>query len=619
MSADDEYVVLAGAEDSETEKKLGLFPNPPLKASPVVPLGYDDKYVYFALPGGAIRKEQARHIAGMLKTDIFCCQAGQSFLTYWRPADDDSKFAAQTCAIWFNRACRDAGLWDDRREIRSLGVWRGGPGEVVLHKGDEIWTYVDGEDPTYLPVIEALREPTGPLYKLFPPRPRPEKSATVEDGRWLRDSFDMWRCEAFGTSGLTGADILAAFVMSSLLGAVPSFRFHVLIQALQGSGKTTLMTLVHTVLGALSGPLLNSVTDAGLRADISGMARPLALDEAESRGGDGGPGPIEIILSYLKLMATGAGANRRMGGLDGGSATQTAVGQVIMAGIHPPPLDDALATRVARFKLLPLKGTDLADDAPRPKIGTDAAIKAATERAKLLAPAFLGRALEGAHRFERDMAAMKTAIIAAGEDPRTADLIAAMAAGRHLLLSDAPFTEADLADELARWRPLLARRAETGAAGNAGADLLNRIMQWPSGIRMPDRTLTIGDVVTKWADGESFRHQPLTQFGLRLYDGPGPDDTPTTPQYGPWLIVSNHHAGMDKITEGTEWRDHRGILEYLSAMGPEYAPIIAKSMKYGTGNQQRGLAIPLAPWLERPMVRVPSPVPSSVPWDVADA
>lgn len=621
--SEDEYQVMAGGGEENAAKKLRGFPLPPVETSPVVPLGYDDKYVIFALPQGEIRREPASRISGMLKTDIYCCQAGQAFLTHWVSDDEDAKFMAQTCAVWFNRQCRDAGKWDSRRVERALGVWPGDPGEVVLHKGDEILRYPAGEPMRRVPIIEALRDRKGPIYKLFPPAPGPAEPATDQDGHWFRGALDMWRFEALGDEGLTGADVVAGYCMAALLGGVPPFRVHVLIRAMQGSGKTALMTLVHKFLSALTGGLVNSFSDAGWRGDISGMARPVVVDEAESAKGENGPGPVEQILAYLRLMSTGEGFNRRMGGMDGATVTQTAVGAVIMAAINPPKLDSALASRAAEFWLLPLSGSDLGPD-DQLKRYTDEQIKSAQKRAGELAPAFLGRALLGADRFIADMAEMKRAIVAGGEEPRTADLVASLAAGRRLLMFDAPLTPREAEDEAAFWRPLLAQREAEEATSNPGADLLGHIMAYETGqhSHSRDRRLTVGDIIAKWANNEDVDEglKTLKGLGLRLYEWPGPRDGPYSSQPGPWLLVANSHAGLEKITAKTQWGNWRATLKYLAGLGPDQAPISIRPLSYGPGPKHRGLAVPLAPWLEKPMTRVPMGVPPFVPWEgVEDA
>ncbi|MBJ7446837.1 MAG: hypothetical protein JHC81_04820 [Brevundimonas sp.] len=605
MSIEEPIDVLSEA-DPDTERRLGAFPNPSLAECPVVPLGFDGGKVIFAMPEGEIRVEMASKIAGMLRPDIFCCQAGQSFLGYWRDSED--KFQRDLATVWFNRKCREAGKWDANRPQRSLGVWPGEGGTIVLHKGDEIWRYPLEGEVEKLSIADALREKRGALYRLRPPAPAPGKPASSADGAWLRDQLDMWRFEAIGDDGLTGGDVVAGWLMAALLGAVAPFRGHLLIHALAGSGKTTFLMLIEAALSALAGEIINSFSEAGFRADISGMARPAVVDEAESSGGDNGPGPVEQVLNLLRLMATGAGANRKMGDVGGGAIAQTAVGSVLMAAVLPPKMDSALATRVAEIRMLPLNGSDLDVDEVRPALATDPTIKAAIGKARELAPALLGRALTQAHRYRADAAAVKEALIAGNEAPRTADLIAMLAAGRRLLMFDTPLTPQEATEEVAFWRPLLDQRAASEAVSNPGADALAHWMNWPSGKHIRDRQETLGEIVARQCGTEREYDALLKAHGAKVYAGAGKDG-----REGPWLLIANHHPVLDRIFGRTQWKDYRKTLAYLDAIGPEHRTWATVPQTFGVGVKQRAIAIPLTPWLEKASRGVPGSVPSSVP------
>ena len=275
----------------------------------------------------------------------------------------------------------------------------------------------------------------------------------------------------------------------------------------------------------------------------------------------------------------------------------------------PPPLDSALATRVVDIKLLALDERDLAEVDRVREMSSDPDILEAKAKARALAPRMLARALLNAQRYAADVSAMKSALIRAKHSPRTADLIAALAAGRRLLMTDTPLTPEDADDDVKFWSPLLDKREQNDTVSNPGADLLGHIMAWESGQHLSERRITIGELVAKWAAGEVVSYAVLKNHGLRLYEGNGPDGRP-----GPWLLVANKHPGLAKMLARTQWKDHRATLEYLDQLGPEHKTWAVKSLKYGTGQQHRGLAIPLAPWLEKPFARSAG-VPSGVPGD----
>ena len=481
MSMDEPIDTLASAGD-EDEGDLSPFVNPSLEECPVVPLGFDGARVIFAMPEGEIRIETAARIGQMLRTDIMACADGQAFLGYWR--DRKQKFLREVATVWFVRKCREAGKWDASRAQRGLGVWPGEPGEAVLHLGGEIQRWRPTGEVVVETIVQALRRRSGPIYILRPPAPRPDcqNPATSADGAWLRRHMDAWRFEALGEEGLTGADVVAGYVGLALLGAVAPFRAHVLLDALPGSGKTTFLTFIHALLSSLAGDVINSFTEAGFRAEISGMARPALVDEAESSGGDMGPGPVERVLDYLRLMTTGQGANRKQVDTSGGGGgAQTAVGAVLMAAVSPPRLDSALATRVAEIRMSPL---ELTGDPPDGLLRlNDALLASAADKARALSPRLLARALRGATRYRDDMASVKAALMAGARDARTADLVSALAAGRRLLMADAPLTPAEAEEEAAFWRPLLDQRTEVEAVTNPGADAFAHLMAADSGLQ----------------------------------------------------------------------------------------------------------------------------------------
>lgn len=602
MTADfDAYEVVAKdpLEDAEEDAGRGMrpMPNPDLGESPVVPLGFLGGKVVFAMPEGEIRMELAAKIGTMLRTDIYACVAGQSFLAYWRGEDD--KFMRDLATVWFVRQCRQAGLWDVNRPVRALGVWPGEEGRIVLHLGDEIWRVPEKGKAEKLPIIDALRERRGPLYRLRPPAPRPAKPISAVDGQWVREQLDLWRFESIGADGLTGADVTAGWAMAAMLGAVAPFRGHLMINAMAGSGKSTLVEFIHALQSAVTGDVIDAFTEAGLRNDLAGMARPVLLDEAEAGTGAHGPGVVERALELLRRMSTGSGGTRKQGDVGGGAVTQTAVGAVLMAAINPPRLGPADASRIVELRLMPLSGADLQAGAPRPKVATRAEIQAVVEKARAMAAGLFGRAVAGAWRYRADVDEVTAALARAGESPRTADLVAMLAAGRRLLLFDHPLTPEEADEEVRFWRPLLSQREANEVTSNPGADALAFLMAADVGVHVRDRRSTVGELLNRWVKHEDDYVDVLKVHGLRLSRDPAPDGRP-----GPWLFVANHHPKLEAIFRGTVWGDWRRALAYLDGLGPDHKTwCTPNSLNFGVGVKQRALAVPLTPWLgDRPVM-----------------
>ncbi len=589
-----------------------LFADPPVEDCPVTLLGHIGDRVVFTMPEGVIRELKANDVAKHLKMDLFNCAAGQLFLDWWR--GDDGELHERTAAIWFVRKCRELPMWDAGRAQRGLGVWPGPDGTVVLHRGSEIWTYTTnaGQALTVQSVAEAMRARNGPIYALQPDAPAPTNAANAEDGRWIRETLDAWHWEMVGSTALSGADLCAGWIMASLMGAVAPFRPHFLMRALMGSGKTTLMAFVHGLLSALAGDIFDDFTRAGLANNIAGMARPVLIDEAESSPNLNGLGPVEEALGVLRRMATGDGGKRKMGTVGGGSRTQTAVGAVFMGAVNPVKLTPQDASRIVEAKLLPLNmpKTDRSGFTPT----SDAKIEHCIETARQLAPALLGRALVNVRRYKEDVALLKEVFREQGREPRVADLVAALAAGRRLMLSEEALDSTTAAKEAELWRGLLEARAASEMVPNPGELAIAHLLNWPSGKQMSGRVVSLGDLVEQYVSG---RQRPantdddlriLKDFGLLVAEERDDDGTTCF-----WLLVANNAPGLVRIFDRTNWRDWRKALEYLDALGPEYRTRIGPKMRFGVGVQSRSIQIPLDPWLPEHLRKVSQGCPKAVP------
>lgn len=606
-------------EDETVDASQRVRKWPQLEESPVIPLGFEDDLMVFVMPEGNIRRAQAKSVPQLLKVDIYVSRDGSAFLqNFMAPGKDGSlNFLRDAAATWFNRHCRAMGPYDRSRRERKIGVWpdgissSGAPG-VALHLGDEIWRVPDPDGPgdhvrplfETRSVFDALRDRKGPVWVLRPPTPRPEKPCGRDAGQWVRETLDFWRFEAIGSEGLTGADVLAGWLMAALLGAAPPFRGHLLIFALAGSGKTWLTRFLWSLMSVMVEEPITAFTEPGLRAALADEAHAVIIDEAESGTGfEGGPSLIDRALDVLRPMATGDGGNRKMGSTtgDGAARAQTAQGAALLVAIRPARFGPADADRFAEIKLLPL----LAEGGFKPR--DDAEVAAATAKARKLAPALLGRAVHGARRYLADAALIKSALKAEGKLPRTADLVAMLAAGRRLLLFDAPLAPGDeVAAELAFWRPLLEERADGEAVSNDGVDLLSHLFAANSGQHHFDRYLKIGELVEMMLEDPDHKGWPkvLAGHGMRLERGGSGAwwnniDTRAKCPDGHWLLVANGHPGMKALLKGTEFGDHRRTLSYLEQLGEAHRQESIEGLRFGPGPKRRSVAIPLAPWFDK--------------------
>lgn len=570
------------AQRAKKKKPARVFVDPDVEDCPVIPLGYEGRDVLFALPGGELRQEPARNIASMMKTDMFVCYAGRQFLANW--VDDDGEFKAQAAAIWFNATCRDVGKWDRNRPVRGYGVWPS-PKGPMLHAGDALGHHPFGEH-DWTPIATALRAGgRGPVWKLCPPAPRPGKAASRAEGEKLRRYMDMWRWHELAKGGLTGADVALGWQGMALLGACAPFRAHILVIGGFGCGKTTLSMLMQAAGSANAGDLLDRFTEAGARGEISGEARALYLDEAEPSAD--GPGPVEKAMEMLRRMATGDGSKGVQSGINGQTVHQTAIGAAWLGAINAVEPGAAMASRLVEVRLRPL-GTA--------KGGATTDLTKAIDWARSTSSAFLSRAMRDHGRYLSDVSVMREALGETGETPRGADLIAALAAGRRLLLFDEAMTIEDARVELVLWEPLIEHREQTSSSVNPGQACLARIFALNSGQHSHDRHLTIGEMVQEEARCRGTYDRVLKTFGLRIENSPPGAEMP-----GPWLWVSNNHPTLARALKDTEYRNWRAALDHLVDLGEGFAPrTLDKSPKFGM-HQSRALAVPLTPWLEGPV------------------
>ncbi|WGM45250.1 hypothetical protein KOAAANKH_00111 [Brevundimonas sp. NIBR10] len=564
------------------KKADGVLVDPPIEDCPVVPMGYEGDQMVLALPGGELRFVTAGRVQNLLRTDLFVDPAGQAFANNW--IDGEGDFKALSMAIWFNQKCREAGKWNRMRLFRGPGVWAT-PDGPVLHAGDALgrWPFKEAD---WTPIAQAMRTRTrGPIYTLAPPTPRPVKAASIADAQKLRDHLDQWNWYELAEGGLTGADVALAWQGSALLGAVPHFRPHILCIGGRGTGKTALSMLMAAVGSANGGELEDRFTEAGMRGEISGEARARYLDEAEPS--IGGQGPVEQAMEMLRRMTTGDGSKGVMIGKDGKPVNQTAVGAAWLGAILSVELSDAMDSRMVEVRLKPLG---------KAKGGADDTLREYREWAEKTSPAFLARAMRDHARYRSDVSLMKDALGRSGADARGADLIAALAAGRRLLLKDEALTEGSVGAELALWTPLIVSREETSTALNVGQGCFSAIMNLVTKQHIRDRFWNVGEMVQEECESRGTHDKVLKTFGILIENNPPGADHP-----GPWLIVANRHPALKAGLAPTEYKNWRSALQHLGDLGEEFRPrTLPYAPKFGVGQQSRALAIPLTPWLVRP-------------------
>lgn len=516
---------------------------PAVEGCPVMPLGHRGGRYWFFSRVGELRSCTAHELtsqAGLLslfegRTDWLTAH----FAQLGRKGRATGEFDPAAAGQFLIDACADpehAGLFDPTLPQRGPGIWRDRDGGLIVHAGTYV-SFRGAWQRAGLKRDEAVY-PAAPA--VAPPAKAPAPATT---GQRLLEHLRRWRFEQD-----TGPELVAGWIGQALLGAAPSWRVHAYVVGERGSGKSWLAGLVHAALGGGAHPMLNNFSEAGLRQAFTGEARALVLDEAEH---DPASSRVRFVIELLRQMSGGEGARALRGSAGGQAMGFQVTGCAYLSSILHVPLLPADRSRILVLRLLDLPtGADQAEAA--------AAVSAAVRELEAASPELRARAVQGWPRFQRTLAAYRKAFMSLGMDPRMADSYGALLAGRDLLIADAVPDEDAAYDEACRFGGLMERAAIDREEGE-GQSCLNRLYTsaaelWRAGDRCTVAQLVM-DAVKEYATtpaGAGGRRplgamgQKLGAAGLRIAEDAA----------GEWvLLVANQHVGLERLFDGTRWRD----------------------------------------------------------------
>jgi len=374
-----------------------------------------------------------------------------------------------------------------------------------------------------------------------------------------------------------------------MLGGATRWRAHILVGAEHGSGKTTLIELVHALFGGGAHPPTNDFSSAGIRQWLTHQARALLLDEAES--GEDADLRIRQVVSLLRQMSQGEGAHVVRGGADGHDKHYAVTGSVYLTAILPPVLKAQDKSRITPIQLSKLETGEHA-------IEKAANVVAAIKQATKLGPRLRARAIDGYLRYLDTWQIYRSAFMVGGKLPRNADQIATLLAGRDLLIFDG-LPDSDSVDmDVKRFSGFAADPSEAEDDGE-GPRALNRLVtaameSWTGG----DRRTIGGEILvarTDTGEGAGARSR-LERYGLKIVchaDEPGRHRFDKD-QTAHWLFVANDHHALTRIYDGTGWArgGWQAALRYLRGARPD--------AQWIEGTKSRGTLVPweFLPWSE---------------------
>lgn len=522
MTADDIRAAMDAADDYVAPDYRVAEAGP----CPVQFLGTRDGTLYVLAPSGELRELDPRQLTHRGLSMLFGARIDWLWARFPRQDDKGNRTGwseRQVVEFMAEQGAR-AGLFNSRRDVRGPGVWRADDRDpsagLVVHAGDAV--LVDGR---WCRPGRYGRF----TYPAFPAEPRPaDEACTAAEVDRLRRQLGTWH---WSDAELSPHLLLGWVGMSYLVGAL-SKRPSLFVSGDSRTGKSTLMALVHALLGD---SLLHvaDATEPAVRQLLQTAARPVAIDEFEA---EELAARVESVIKLARLAYDRFGPSVARGGQDGHANLFPVNACFLFNAILRPPMRGADINRMAWLDLQPLQDRKAPADLEREVAALST-----------LGPRLRRRMIDSWPRFQPTLAVYAAELGRKGHDSRACDTYGALLACAHLLLEDAvPEPEqaefyvdmidpADLAsrqdtepDHYRCLRHLMTSAAPHFRAGQAPllGDMIAKAMKMPGGIEADE----------------------LMPFGLRVVE------------HGnrPHLAVSNGHRVLAEIFADTHWRAKSG-------------------------------------------------------------
>lgn len=524
---------------------------------PVVPLGKLDTRFFFLdrdkqVIGLSARELQSRnYISALFGEDNYL------LATIWPRRNRDNLVNGIDVARASDslmRACSQAGIWDPSQRIRQRGAWPGAGGELVLHVGDQLLIVpADGSGIRQAPLGRLGSH----VYPRTEPGPRPalevQGSGPAGAGTIALERLKGW---AWRRGELDARLMLGQLVTAMIGGALP-WRAHVWVTGTRGAGKSTLHAYCKAIHeDAVTAP--SDTTAAGLWQTLQHSSEPLYIDEAEAAEDN----RKNSAITQLARIASSSGEVRR-GGSDHRSVSFTVRSSFAFLSINMPPLLSQDRSRLAMLELYD-RPRDVALDVP-----------ALLAEARRLGPRLRRRLVDEWPRYLTTLQAYRAALATLGHSPRAADQFGTLLAGADLVLhdgqpdgdfvaeicaqlapSDMAETADDVADEVSCLQHLLTYQVDPFRRGRKAS--LGEWIEWAAEDPPPP-----GEEFQPAADDDGTRpatpaaaNRILATFGLKVMR-----DVSGEGKWGlPWLAVSNQHAQLAQVFQGTHWASRSGAI-----------------------------------------------------------
>jgi hypothetical protein len=465
-------------------------------------------------------------------------------------------------------SCGWKGVWDPTDRVRGRGAWCGERGELVLHTGQHVTTFAPNPNvwadriikkPGLIgryvyPAGEEVGAPAETVQALGCMGPGHELLALLRTWKWRRMDLDPI--------------LLLGWIGAAMIGGALDWRAIIWVTGGKGTGKSTLLQLLESVLDYTL-VKLSDASEAHVRQTLKHQTLPVMLDEAESEEDNR---KLQAIVKLARIAASGGKIGR--GGSDHTAVEFTMRSAFLFGSILIPPLLGQDRSRIGILEL-----GELSDDATRIDVSHDhwAPFGAQLRR----------RMVEGWGRWEATLDWFRVALGRAGHSRRGQDQFGTLLAAADMLLHDG---EVHLATA-GEWVTAL-KASDLAELDDDARDEDRCILKLMTTSVDPFRNggrKTLGQwtrIAAGWDSGDAVQAgQVLQSYGLRVR--------------ADQLLIANYHTELATLFADSHWAGRAGSQGvWVQAVRRLVGATNAGAVYFG-GPTSRATAVPLASILQR--------------------
>lgn len=567
---------------------------------PVTPLGIDEMTAWFLSSVGGVVSLDAKSSG---KGPIGYLFAGRSHWLEWafprfgaidkltkRPKVNgwDADDARQTLVD----ACAFKGPFELQDRVRGRGAWRDDDGELIYHAGDAVWVEGKWRKPGEIGrFIYPARAAIGRPDKAFEPVGPDSTGAQILDllktWHWDRPDLDP--------------RLMLGWLMCALIGGALDQRPVVYVVGQEGTGKTTLQSLLRELMnGALVAT--SNTTQAGVYQAVKQDSVAIMVDEMEAKENSAN---TDKLLELARVAYSGDKMNR--GGQDHHGKQFTLRSSFMASSIAMPPIEPQDMSRMAVLMLRPRVQVE-SGDATAAEIdeltiaqwvkATGSDVLFELKDIQAAGRTLLRRLFEWWPRWAALRRVFRNSLKLAGHSDRSADTFGALAAASHAAISDHYPTPG----ELQQWQGWLKadELEETAGQEPTWQRCFNFILTAQPEVFRDATCKSVGDLVLLLRKDEMAIETLLKKLplvGMQVTWEKGAAETYDNAR----LFIAGNHVGAYNLFAGTNWKGRAGAPgPWLGVLrqAPDEVVVDKITCDKGFPKKFRGVAIRLAAALD---------------------